>query len=189
MKIIDKYCFPYFLYSPVSNSIASNISFLRVVKIHDTLCCLQPCLSPNPEILLPAYDGSEGTPSMARITILFGFVLILLGGFGYIATGSHFPTALIPSVIGVILAICGFFAHTPETKRRMLCMHIAVTVGLLGFLGTAKSIFDYFEMLGGRQFAHPSAVEEKAAMAVLLLIFVILCVRSFIAARRSRTEA
>jgi multisubunit Na+/H+ antiporter MnhF subunit len=126
---------------------------------------------------------------MARITILFGVVLILLGGFGYVATGSHFPTALIPAYIGIVLAICGFFAHTPETKRRMLFMHIAVTIGLLGFLGTAKSIVDFIEMANGRQFPHPSAVEEKAAMAVLLLVFVVMCVRSFIAARRARSEA
>jgi len=127
---------------------------------------------------------------MARLTILFGIVLILLGGFGYVATGSHFPTALIPSAFGIVLAILGFFAHTPETKRRMLLMHIAVTLGLLGFLATVKSgIIDYLEMtLNGRQFAHPSAVEEKAAMSVLLLVFVILCVRSFIVARRARVQ-
>ena len=68
----------------------------------------------------------------------------------------------------------------------MLYMHIAVTVGLLGFLGTAKSIYDYIEMLRGVQFPHPVAVEEKAAMSVLLFVFVILCVRSFIKARRAR---
>jgi hypothetical protein len=125
---------------------------------------------------------------MARLTILFGIVLILLGGFGYVATGSHFPTALIPSAFGIVLAILGFFAHTPETKRRMLLMHIAVTIGLLGFLGTVKGgIVDYLLMtINGQQFPHPAAVEEKAAMCVLLLVFVVLCVRSFIAARRAR---
>ncbi len=124
---------------------------------------------------------------MARLTILFGIVLILLGGFGYVATGSHFPTALIPSYVGVVLAILGFFAYTPDLKRRALFMHIAVTIGLLGFLGTVKGgIVDYFLMLNGRQFPHPTAVEEKAAMSVLLLVFVLLCVRSFITARRAR---
>ena len=124
---------------------------------------------------------------MARLTVLFGIVLILLGGFGYVATGSHFPTALIPSAFGIVLTILGFFAHTPEPKRRMLLMHIAVTIGLIGFLATVKGgIIDYLLMLNGRQFHYPSAVEEKAAMSVLLLIFVILCVRSFIAARRAR---
>jgi hypothetical protein len=63
---------------------------------------------------------------MARLTLLFGIVLILLGGFGYVATGSHATTALIPSVFGLILAVLGFFAHTPDSKRRMLLMHIAV---------------------------------------------------------------
>jgi hypothetical protein len=124
---------------------------------------------------------------MARITILFGIVLILLGGFGYVATGSHYPTALIPSGFGILLAVLGFFAYTPDAKRRMLFMHIAVTIGLLGFLGTVKGgIIDYLLMLNGRQFHYPAAVEEKAAMSVLLLVYVILCVRSFIVARRAR---
>jgi hypothetical protein len=124
---------------------------------------------------------------MARLTILFGIVLILLGGFGFVATGSHAPTSLIPSYFGIVLALLGFFAYTPDTKRRMLLMHIAVTLGLLGFLGTAKSgIVDYILMMNGRQFPHPVAVEEKAAMSVLMLIFVLLCVRSFIAARKAR---
>jgi hypothetical protein len=127
---------------------------------------------------------------MARLTILFGIVLILLGGFGYVATGSHFPTALIPSAFGLILGLLGFFAYTPDVKRRMLFMHIAVTIALLGFLATIKGgIVDFVLMMDGRQFPHPSAVEEKAAMSVLLLIYVILCVRSFIAARRARAQA
>ena len=124
---------------------------------------------------------------MARLTILFGVVLILLGGFGYAATGSHAPTALIPSYFGIVLALLGFFAYTPDTKRRMLFMHIAVTVGVLGFLGTIKGgIVDFILLAGGRQFPHPAAVEEKAAMSILLLVFVLLCVRSFISARRAR---
>jgi hypothetical protein len=123
---------------------------------------------------------------MARITILFGVVLILLGGFGYVATGSHFPTALIPTAFGIVLAVLGFFAHTPNAKRRMAFMHIAVTLGLLGCLGTLQGAVQYVELLGGRQFLHPQAVEEKAAMSALLLVFVVLCVRSFLAARRAR---
>jgi hypothetical protein len=123
---------------------------------------------------------------MAKTTISFGVILILLGIFGFVATGSHAPTALIPAFFGLILGILGFLANTEDAKKRMLFMHIAVTLGLLGFLGTAKSIYDYIQMLGGKQFPHPVAVEEKAAMAGLMLIFVILCVRSFIAARRAR---
>lgn len=123
---------------------------------------------------------------MARLTILFGIVLILLGVFTYMGTGNKFPTSLIPAAFGVLLAICGALARTTDLKRRALWMHIAVTLGLLGFLATAKSIVDYVRLKQGAQFKFPVAVEEKAAMAVLLLVFTILCVRSFIQARRTR---
>ena len=123
---------------------------------------------------------------MAKTTICLGIVLILLGILGFVSTGSHAPTALIPTVVGLILSILGFFALTDDVKKRMLYMHIAVTIGLLGFLGTAWSIVNYIEMLRGRQFPHPVAVEEKAAMAAVLLLFVLLSVQSFIAARRTR---
>jgi hypothetical protein len=117
---------------------------------------------------------------------MFGIVLILLGGVGFVASPLHAPTALIPCIFGVVLALLGAFASTEDAKKRMLHMHIAVTVGLLGFLFTAKSIYDYIQMMRGVQFPHPIAVEEKAAMSVLLFVFVVLCVRSFINARRAR---
>jgi hypothetical protein len=123
---------------------------------------------------------------MAKVSIVFGIVLILLGIVGYIGTGSAHPTALIPAAVGLLLGIFGFLALTPDPKRRMLFMHINVTIGLLGFLGTAKAIYDYIQLLQGKVFPFPAAIEAKAAMAVITLIYVILCVRSFIAARRAR---
>jgi hypothetical protein len=68
-------------------------------------------------------------------------------------------------------------------------MHIAVTVGLLGFLGTALAIWQQIQLWRGVSFPFPAAVEEKAAMSVLCLIFTLICVRSFIAARRDRKSA
>lgn len=123
---------------------------------------------------------------MAKITVLFGIILIILGGASFVLTGSKFPTSLIPVAFGILLVIFGFMAETPVAKRRMLFMHIAVTVGLLGFLGTAQSLFQAVQLFKGKLFPYPAAVEEKAAMALLMLIYVLLCVRSFIAARRSR---
>jgi hypothetical protein len=123
---------------------------------------------------------------MAKTTISFGAVLVLLGIFAFAGSRSHAPTSLIPAFVGLLLGILGFLAITGDAKKRMLYMHIAVTLGLLGFLGTAKSIYDYIRMIQGTQFPHPLAVKEKAAMAVLLLIFVVMCVRSFIVARRAR---
>ena len=74
---------------------------------------------------------------MAKITVLFGIVLIILGVASFVLTGNKFPTSLIPAAFGILLITFGRMAETPVAKRRMLFMHIAVTVGLLGFLATA----------------------------------------------------
>ena len=121
---------------------------------------------------------------MAKLTIGFGVVLILLGAWGFISTGSEHPTALIPAYFGLALAISGMLASGDDAKKRMLWMHIAVTAGLLGFLGSgAMAIVETVKAHGG-PLAHPAAVESQVAMAVICLVFVGLCVRSFIAARR-----
>lgn len=126
---------------------------------------------------------------MAKTTILFGVLLIVLGIIGYIGTGSQHPTALIPAWFGIVLGVLGAFALSDNPKRRMLMMHIAVTIGLLGFLGTISSIWDYVAMQRGKIFPYPIAVEDKAVMSLILLFFVLLCVRSFIVARRTRRTA
>jgi len=123
---------------------------------------------------------------MARVTIIFGFLLILLGVSCFWATGHIHPTSLIPGAFGMALMLCGVGANNGDAKRRALWMHIAVTLSLLGFLATAKAIFQQIEMFQGIQLAHPAAIEEKGAMSVLCLIFTLLCVRSFIAARKAR---
>ena len=67
---------------------------------------------------------------MAKVTVLFGVLLILLGGVSFVLTGSKFPTSLIPVAFGILLVTFGSMAETPDSRRRMLFMHIAVTVGL-----------------------------------------------------------
>ena len=123
---------------------------------------------------------------MAKLTIVFGVLLMIVGVTGFVMTGSHAPTALIPSLIGLILAISGSLAMTPDEKKRGLWMHIAVTVGLLGFLGTIKSAYDVMELAHGVEYPHPIAVMEKATTCLFCMIFVAFCIRSFIEARRAR---
>lgn len=123
---------------------------------------------------------------MAKLTIGFGILLILLGVFGYIATGSAHPTALIPTWIGILFVIFGLMANTEDAKKRMLWMHISVTVALLTFLGMIPAAIDCVRLAHGATFPYPAAVEEKAALGLFSLIYVLFCVRSFITARRSR---
>jgi len=77
---------------------------------------------------------------MAKVTLVFAVLLIALGLFGFVATGSVHPTALIPTWIGIALGIGGLLAISPSESRRKLFMHVNVTIGLLGFLGGAAGL-------------------------------------------------
>ena len=120
---------------------------------------------------------------MANVTIRFGVLLILLGVIFFWITGHTAVTALIPAFFGIALAILGVAARTEDTKMRMIIMHIAVTIGLLGFLFPAIRALKAY--LAG-PILRPLAVREEVLMAVICLIYTLLCVRSFIAARRAR---
>lgn len=121
---------------------------------------------------------------MAKVTLVFAVAFIALGLVGFISTGSVHYTALIPAALGLLLSIFGVLSFNPN--RRKVFMHINVTLGLLGFLGTAMGLVQWFLMLAGTTVKNPPAVESKAIMALLCLIYVALCVRSFIAARKAR---
>jgi len=120
------------------------------------------------------------------VTLVFAVLLVGLGLAGYLGTGSLHPTALIPAWFGLALGIFGFLAISPSERRRKLFMHINVTIALLGFLGAAaEAIRGYVHAQSAGMPPDEVALASKATMAGLLLVYVILCVRSFIAARRS----
>lgn len=124
---------------------------------------------------------------MAKLTIVFGILLILIGVVGYVATGSEHPTALIPAGAGVLFVIFGVLAGSESPKKRMLWMHVSVTAALLLFLSLIKADIDVIRLSRGVSFPYPAAVIEKSATSLLSLIYVLFCVRSFIAARRQRS--
>jgi hypothetical protein len=122
---------------------------------------------------------------MAKLTIVFGVVLVLIGGAGVWLIGAGFH----PAIFGLVLILCGVLANTENAKRRMLWMHIAVTIGLLGFLvpGIMSVVALVKAHSAGVALAKPGMIDEQLIVAGVCLVFVALCVRSFIAARRSRT--
>lgn len=124
---------------------------------------------------------------MAKVTIIFAVLLIALGLGSYFGTGSQHPTALIPTWFGLALGIGGFLAMSPDANRRKLYMHINVTIGLLGFLGAAgRALTSYGHARSEGIAPDKIALGAQAAMAGLLLVYVLMCVRSFIEARRAR---
>jgi|SRR5580700_7152309 hypothetical protein len=123
---------------------------------------------------------------MAKVTIAFAVLLIALGLAGFLGTGSQHHTALIPTWFGLALGFFGFLAISPDEARRKLFMHVNVTIGLLGFLGAGgRAAFSFANSSSTGKPMDMIAVGSQLAMAGLLGLYVLLCVRSFIAARRT----
>ena len=125
---------------------------------------------------------------MPLLAMNAGALLIVLGLIGYFAphligTGdSYKPTALIPAGVGLLLELCGAISLSKPGLRKHL-MHLAAMVGVLGTLGgfmpMFRSSFDFSK----------AATLVGLGMSVICLIFTILCIRSFIAARNARRAA
>lgn len=124
---------------------------------------------------------------MPTLAIVFGILLGLLGAGGYVATGAKSLTALIPAAFGLLLFFSGIAAKVAPGARKHV-MHVAALVGLLGTLGgLGRGLPKIGEAISGTA-AHPIAIYLQVAMGVLCLIFVILCVKSFIDARKAKPE-
>lgn len=120
---------------------------------------------------------------MPSITLALGIALIVLGAAGYVLTGAASLTALIPAAFGFVIAIAGVIAR--DDRRRKHAMHAAVVVALLGFLGSVPGLLKVGALFDGTA-ARPAAVVSQTVMALLTLGYIVMAVRSFVAARRGR---
>lgn len=116
---------------------------------------------------------------MPRLTIGLGAILIVIGVIAYIATAFASWTALIPAILGVVLLICGLIGlRSPKVG-----VHIALVIAVLGILGTGMNVMQLGALLSGEA-ERPAAVITSTVTFVLLIVYVVLGVRSFITARR-----
>jgi hypothetical protein len=123
---------------------------------------------------------------MPKTAIWAGRLLVLVGVVGYaygLYVNAASLTALIPAIVGIILMALGYVASSSDNLRKHL-MHAAVIVGLLGFLAALGGLFRK-----GMPTSIGAGTLSQIAMALICLAFVVLAVRSFIAARRTREEA
>jgi hypothetical protein len=122
---------------------------------------------------------------LAATTVVFGILLILLGVGGYFGTGRQSITALIPVIPGAIFIVLGAMAR--NARYRMHAMHAAAALALVGFIAMVPGgLVALARWAGGTVPARPAAVVSKAIMGGLMVVFLVLCVRSFIGARRAR---
>ena len=122
--------------------------------------------------------------NMPVITLGYAAILIVIGVGGYFATGQASITALIPAFLGFIAGIFGVIARRDRFLKH--AMHGAVLVGVLGALGTARVLPQLPSLFDGSA-ERPAAIVAQGLTLLLSVIFVALCVRSFIEARRART--
>ena len=128
---------------------------------------------------------------MANVTLVYGLLLIAIGAMGYtLPENSGQPTALIPAYCGAVFCVLGFLAKG-SSKTRKIVMHIAVVLGLLLIVMTGKALPALPDAFGGETLdaegnpLNVAGIYAKSATCVLSILYVGLCVRSFIAARRS----
>src|SRR5262245_41081297 len=117
---------------------------------------------------------------MPPVTIGFGLILGLLGVGFYLGTESASVTPLIPAFGGIVFVILGALGFKDGLRKHV--MHAAAALGLLGFIGGAMGVPNLITHLSGGEVKRPAAAVEQSLMSLICLVFVILCVRSFIAA-------
>lgn len=114
---------------------------------------------------------------MARISIVTGLLLILLGVGVTIAADSQSVTSLIPAFIGAVFLLLGLGGvATPGINDHL--MHAAAVLSLLAILGSAGSLI-------GRG-ATGWALFAQVTTIVIAGTFLALAIRSFKAARAAR---
>lgn len=123
---------------------------------------------------------------MAKLSIAYGVIFILMGLISYFGISSESITALIPAFFGIPMVILGWLGLKEKYLKHT--MHGAAVLMLLGFFGTIGGLIKFFKMLGGVETARPSAVTVQAIMALMCLVFLIFAVKSFIDARQSKKE-
>ena len=148
---------------------------------------------------------------MQYTTMGFGVLLIVIGLVGYFtssgqpadgeATGaevaadqqeskesedskaSSSKTALIPTALGVLFLMCGTFAWKEAWRKH--AMHVAAGLALVGVLASAGRIGMKLGQGEGIDFGAKATI-YLLLMLLICLIFLGLCIRSFILARRAR---
>lgn len=124
---------------------------------------------------------------MLRLTFVIGGILVVLGVVAYVATAAASVTALIPAFVGILLLVCGAIGTRGESARKH-AIHAALVVALVGALGSLMQVVKLGEVFAGTA-ERPIAVVLSTVMFVLLVAYVVLGVRSFVAARKARAGA
>lgn len=116
---------------------------------------------------------------MIKTTFITAGILILIGLVGYFAADfekKHSITPLIPAFIGIGFALCGTIALKHTARKH--AMHVAAILSLAGAIGAGKRIPKLLE-----NDASALILGSHIATTLTCVIFLIICIRSFVLAR------
>lgn len=141
--------------------------------------------------------------SMPKQAMVFGVLLIVLAcaSFGLASAGvgtpvaatdaakkGPSPTLFIPAIFGGLLLLCGSIALKDNLRKH--AMHAAAAIALLGGLvAGGRGASALLKAPDPEKPMNVLAVISVWSMAILCLVFVGLCVQSFMAAARARRAA
>ena len=117
------------------------------------------------------------------LTLVAGAVLVALGAAAAAISASGSVTAWIPAFVGLPLVLLGLVAFKPEF--RAAAVHVALVLGVLGAAASLWKLVDGVIEGGGSNLAAVS----QLGMFVVCTAYVVMGVRSFLAARRARRRA
>ena len=124
-----------------------------------------------------AEDFKVFSLSIELLTAFYGLFMIIWAFSISSISGSSSITSMIPAFIGFPLVLIGLISMIKPRFRKAL-MHIAVFIGLLAFLGG----LDFFRGMFNNYYAGLS----KLMLLITGLVYVYLCVQSFLFVRRQK---
>ena len=120
---------------------------------------------------------------MTRLTTIVGALLVATGVVAYVVTSASSVTALIPAFVGGLFLICAAVANRPALHRQGI--HAALVVALIGALGSLMNVVKVGELVAGTA-ERPAAIVTSLILFVLCVVYLVIGIRSFVAARKAR---
>lgn len=120
---------------------------------------------------------------MTAATLVTGIILTITGVVASIVSDSASMTSYIPSFVGVLLLVCWALARKESLRKHAI--HAGMAIALIGALGSLMNVVQIGDLISGDA-ERPMAIVASLVMFVVLGAYLVLGIRSFIAARRLR---
>lgn len=123
---------------------------------------------------------------MHKLTVLVGVILVAIGAASYFGAAPAKGNPLAIAGTGSVLIACGWAAA--NERARMHAMHGAVLAGLIGMVVGVVGVMQSDATVDSAGAVTPSGTHRwpSSVTALVCGVYVVLCVRSFVMARRAR---